>query len=283
MESSRDPHPPPVSPTSKRTRRLWPVLVAAAFVACAPRVTIIDETDSDAGGGGSATGGASGGMTTGGTTPTFGGTATGGTTPTFGGTGGSAPQAGSGNFPGGGTAGAGTIPESCAQNIDRFLPASCDARAAMTYCAKSGCHNTSQEAGDLNLAMDDFLVARILNVHARLETAEPTSAGGFERCVLPACPSDALLLDQQSPADSWMFRKMADFIPGETTTTFDMGCGDAMPTYNTTGTSNYSSESKACLMEFFNNILRLGVPCPPVIDARPERAPPCGDGGAAGD
>jgi len=58
-----------------------------------------------------------------------------------------------------------------------------------------------------------------------------------------------------------MLRKMEAFVPGATTVTINMGCGDAMPTFNTTGTASYSQEQKDCLVRFFTDIALYGTPC----------------------
>jgi hypothetical protein len=50
---------------------------------------------------------------------------------------------------------------------------------------------------------------------------------------------------------------MAPFIPGLTTTTLDIGCGTAMPNYNTTGTNTYTQAHKDCLRTFFLALARI--------------------------
>jgi hypothetical protein len=88
-----------------------------------------------------------------------------------------------------------------------------------------------------------------------------------------------LLLDQSSPEESWMIRKMEPFIPGVTIATTTMGCGNAMPTFDTTGTQDYSTESKSCLIQFFTRLATDGEPCAAAATEPPERPPPCPNGG----
>jgi len=280
MESFRQPHPPSVSSTFRRTKRFWPVLVGVAFVACAPRVTIIDETD-DGGAAGMPTGGSTGGAQ-GGNTSSGGMRASGmaGVGAASGGSAGSPLCYTSGGFgnaviPCTGDVGV-PIPLSCAQPVDGFLPSGCDALAELNHCSKAGCHGALQRAGLLDLTANDYLAARLVNVRVKLRMQLQTRSGsGPLSCVAAACPTDALLIDQQSPEDSWILRKMEDFIPGVTTSTLDIGCGDAMPTFNTAGTGLYSDASKACLTELFMNVARRGTPCAPVVADVPELSPPC--------
>jgi hypothetical protein len=51
------------------------------------------------------------------------------------------------------------------------------------------------------------------------------------------CPAGDKHIDTQTPTSSWLIKKMEPFVPGTTTTTMKTTCGDAMPTYNTTGTN----------------------------------------------
>ena len=73
------------------------------------------------------------------------------------------------------------------------------------------------------------------------------------------------MIDTSDPESSWILQSMDPFIPGVTTTTLDIGCGDAMPTYNTTGTSNYNQEHKDCLRMFFLTLAQIpgDWPCVP--------------------
>jgi hypothetical protein len=127
----------------------------------------------------------------------------------------------------------------------------------------------------LDLTPDDLLVARILGVPATFSMI----GGSAAPCVPIACPPfDTLLVDPSSPGDGWIIAKIRPFVPGETTETIDMGCGDAMPTFNTVGTSSYDEASKACLADFFFGIALNGMPCTlPGAGApvpRPPRCPP---------
>ena len=283
-----------------RSKRLGPTLLVAGMAACAPHVTIADGTSGAGVDGGGATGGTRSGTTStggaGGGTTSTGGASSDVVCYAAGGFGviaipcggsanrGSEPQAGSTGFAG--SAGGFEIPQSCAQPIDRFAPSSCYAPGEVRlYCAKGGCHNPATRAADLDLTFDDFLVARILNVRATFGYNPACVAVGCSSdCTPSGCPTEALLVDQASPSSSWMFRKMDPFVPGVTTQTTDMGCGDVMPTYNTTGTNGYGPLSKACLTELFMNIARDGTPCAALVQRTPNRPPPCDDdGGAAGD
>jgi hypothetical protein len=236
-------------------------LLIAAFASCAPHVTIVEE----ASGGGSGGGGAQG---MGGTDPT------GGTlgTSASGGTGSTAPQAGAMGFAGGGGI---NPPESCAQPLDQFLPASCDAQAAIqSYCSKGGCHG-STKAGGLDLRINEFFVARILNVRVTFRHTEGFGDTAIS-CVPEGCPTDALLLDQNAPEESWILRKMEPYVPPQSgTTNTDIGCGDWMPSLLSAGIASYSQEDKDCLTQFFLDIARFGRPCPELVAQVPDRAPPC--------
>ena len=167
-----------------------------------------------------------------------------------------------------GTSGAsGTSGTSGRETCERELPnVDCDWRAALGdprpgmsvagYCAKGGCHNPSTHAGALDLTPDTFLASRLLNVPAKhaslscpgLVECDPAAAT-CERC--SACPPDALLIDTSDPESSWMLQSIEPFIPGVTTQTISIGCGDAMPTFNTTGTQSYHQGHKDCLRMFF--------------------------------
>ncbi len=162
----------------------------------------------------------------------------------------------------GGTSGAPT--PTCARTLPSVEEVGCDylgslgAPGRVGYCAKGGCHNTTLRAGKLDLTPDDYLVARLLDVPASHEL----SCAPDVRCDPAAatctnceqCPSDARLIDTQNPASSWMIQKMDPFIPGTTAETLNMGCGDIMPTFNTTGTNNYSQGDKDCLIAFFTRL-----------------------------
>jgi hypothetical protein len=172
-------------------------------------------------------------------------------------TGGAAPTGGSAGSAGG-------------ANCEAPLPTvDCDWRAAIGtrsvpgFCAKSGCHNQAQVAGDLNLqtALDlqgtpDLLFAsRLLNVPAARDILCGTAmcdpaAATCDKCM--ACsPVRPVLISTQNPGQGWIFDKIAPYMPGTTVATLPIGCGDAMPTYNTSGTSAYTADHKACLIKFF--------------------------------
>jgi hypothetical protein len=137
----------------------------------------------------------------------------------------------------------------------------CDYRTALGapgtsgYCFKGGCHNATTAAGALDLTPDDHLAARLLDVPAKhqltcpgnvpCDPAQATCAACVE------CPIGALLIDTANPELSWILKTMEPFIPGTTTGTLSLGCGDAMPTFNTTGTATYTQTHKDCLREFF--------------------------------
>ena len=297
------------------SKRLPLALLVTAFAGCAPTVTIADgssgsggeEETGDRGNAGS--GGTSGGSTSNGgvgTAASPSGSASGagvcyiaagsgnvvipcGGSPNGGSAGAGVcyVAAGSGNIvvpcggsPNGGSSGdAGTgtgLPARCRQSIEPYIAnfSACDVRSEMQYCAKGGCHNATTAAARLDLTLDDYLIARILDVPATLEHVP-----GVPTCLPEGCPTGALLLDRSSPEDSWMMRKMEPFIPGTTDRTSDMGCGNAMPTFDTTGTWRYSDASKMCLIEFFRTLAREGAPCPTAAGGEPPLPPPpCSNG-----
>jgi uncharacterized membrane protein YgcG len=168
---------------------------------------------------------------------------------------------------------------------------SCDWKAALGarggpagYCAKSGCHNATNAVGGLDLTTvlpdlteDQFFIARLLNVPAKYEIDCPgnmecvTDAVGGSTCPDCAmCVPGKVLVSTTAPGTGWIFDKINAFIPGTTTATLDIGCGDAMPTYNTPGTANYSQDHKNCLIEFFTEV------------AKTPGTWPCGQTGGAG-
>ena len=170
-----------------------------------------------------------------------------------------------GTSPGGagpGAAGAG-VSQSCARPLPDDATVGCDWRAALGdpgqsqsgYCSKGGCHNASIEAGRLDLTPNEFLAARLLDVPAKhyidctgaiaCDADVPTC----EKC--SKCVLGEVLISTAAPGAGAMFDRMDPFVPGLTTSTFSVGCGDAMPTFNTTGTSSYTQENKDCLIRFF--------------------------------
>jgi hypothetical protein len=163
--------------------------------------------------------------------------------------------------PGLGGAGAGGASPSCARSLPDVATVGCDWRAALGapgqsgYCYKGGCHKASIQAGALDLTPDDFLAARLLDVPAKHEivctgaTACDAAVPTCEKCA--KCVLGEVLISTAEPGAGAMFDRMAPFIPGTTTSTFSLGCGDAMPTYNTTGTSSYTQADKDCLVRFF--------------------------------
>jgi hypothetical protein len=163
----------------------------------------------------------------------------------------------------------------------------CNWRAAMGapgqsgYCYKGGCHNATTRAGELDLTADDFLIARLLNVPAANDLTCPgnvvcdPAAMTCAVCAMCTAPKKRLI-DTTAPDTGWLFDKIEPFVPGTTTGTMSMGCGDAMPTYNTTGTGNYTQAHKDCLKMFFNRIRQTAGSWPCAI------APPMGGSGGGG-
>jgi hypothetical protein len=241
-----------------RAKTLALTLVLTALTGCAPHITIADGT-SGSGGEGEASGG--------------------GTTSSGGSFGGAMSSGGSlgGSTPSGGTASAGTnfggsagsaMPDSCARSLPDPMTFACDWRGALGgpgqspagYCSKSGCHNATTQAGNLNLTPDDFLVARLLNVPASFKIScgagvpcDPVSAT-CDKCA--SCPPGAVLLSAANPGEGRMFDTMHPFVPGTTTTTVNIGCGDVMPNFNTTGTASYTQAHKDCLIYFFTELAK---------------------------
>ncbi|HEX6272833.1 MAG TPA: hypothetical protein VFZ53_07335, partial [Polyangiaceae bacterium] len=148
-------------------------------------------------------------------------------------------------------------PSSCAQSFAAFGPA-CAETALANHCAKGGCHSRATRAGQLDLTPDDLLVGRILDVPASFAFAGPGGAS----CLGAGCPTNgAMLINSFSASRSWILRKMEPFLPGTTMVTLDIGCGDAMPTFNVTGTESFTATDKACLTEFFTNVASNGFAC----------------------
>jgi hypothetical protein len=186
----------------------------------------------------------------------------------------------------GGTSGGGAGPD-CARPLPDPTTFACNWKAALGgpgqspagYCSKSGCHNATTMGGSLDLTPDDRLISRLLNK----KPAHKISCGAGVSCdpaaMPPTCekcamcpapgPSD-VLLSHEMPGTGWMFEKLEQFVPGTTTTTMDIGCGDAMPTYNTTGSASYTQAHKDCLKLFFTEISKTAGTWP------------CGDAGAGG-
>jgi hypothetical protein len=149
----------------------------------------------------------------------------------------------------------------CASPLPDPAEIGCDYRAALGapgtqgYCFKGGCHNSTTRAGQLDFTADDLLASRLLDVPAKHDLVCPGNIvcdPAQATCPTCAeCPSDALLIDTSDPSLSWILRTMEPFVPGTTTGTLNLECGDAMPTFNTTGTANYTQAHKDCLMAFF--------------------------------
>ncbi|HEX6277255.1 MAG TPA: hypothetical protein VFZ53_29640 [Polyangiaceae bacterium] len=150
------------------------------------------------------------------------------------------------------------VPTQCDQALPEALPSGCDYRGTLQkYCARGGCHG-SFAAGGLDLRPDELLIARILNVPAKYRL----SCGPGMACdpVAPlcaecdACSENALLVHRETPAESWILKKMEPFVPGTTANVF-MNCGDAMPSLLTGNeVRQYSDGDKACLTEFFTHV-----------------------------
>ena len=133
-------------------------------------------------------------------------------------------------------------PTSCDQALPDALPSRCDYQATLrTYCATSGCHGGNKAAG-LDLRVDPLLIARILDVPAKHGSI---TCSGSVPCVAAertcdecdACPESALLVNRQSPAESWIPKKMEQFVPGVTTANLNIGCGETMPSFLTNARS----------------------------------------------
>jgi hypothetical protein len=168
-----------------------------------------------------------------------------------------------GASPTGGSAGSGG---GCAAPLPDVA---CDWRAALGtrstpgYCAKGGCHNESIASGNLNLQTftdtagtpDLLFASRLLNVPASREILCGTAMCDPAAMTCDKCTSCAatppVLVSTQTPGQGWIFEKINAFIPGTTTATTSIGCGDAMPTYNTSNTNFYSQANKDCLIQFF--------------------------------
>jgi hypothetical protein len=129
------------------------------------------------------------------------------------------------------------------------------------YCFKGGCHNASIHAGDLDMTPDDLLIARLLDVPAKFSidcpgnvTCDRTAMTCAECAMCGTAPK--VVVSTDAPGTGHIFDKIAPFIPGTTLSTMDIGCGKAMPTYNTTGTNTYTQVHKDCLVMFFTALAR---------------------------
>lgn len=143
----------------------------------------------------------------------------------------------------------------------------CDYPAFMrAHCARSGCHNAATHSASLDLTLDPFLIARILEVPAKHEI---TCTGGLGRCDLmnpqcaecmmcPSGPTD-LILSKTDPANSWIMVKMDRFNVDTPTTAPPIGCGTAMP-YPPGGTG-FTNERRDCLKRFFTWVANNGRAC----------------------
>ena len=131
-----------------------------------------------------------------------------------------------------GAAGVGAAPQSCARPLPDDATVGCNWRAALGgpmqapsgYCAKSGCHNATQQAGGLDLTPDEFLAARLLDVPAKHDIdcaggiACDAAAATCDKC--STCVLGEVLVSTDAPGTGRMFDTMAPFVPGMTTTTF---------------------------------------------------------------
>jgi hypothetical protein len=245
--------------------RITLALLVVASTGCAPTVTI---AEGSAGEGGEAT---KGGQGNGGTMSTGG--AAGGSAPGGAGSVG-VPSHGGGTTPGGtggGGGSGGSLPDDCRRplptNVSCNWQAALGTRGQQGYCYRGGCHNAATTAGGLDLTTinedmseDQFFIARLLNVPARHRIScngQPCVADGpvgstCDKCAM--CTPDKVLVSTEAPGTGWVFDTLAPFIPGTTTETLNIGCGDAMPTYNTAGTDGYTQAHKDCLIEFFTAI-----------------------------
>ncbi len=145
----------------------------------------------------------------------------------------------------GGTAGAGvTTPASCDVDITKALKDS---------CARSFCHDGASHYAGLNLLVPEALAAELVDkpaTHGDIGCYAPGEP--FRACnaaeIASICPPNALLLDSQSPDDSWVVRKLT---PGGA-----MGCGDDMPAPpGNSPTYGWSEQRRNCLLDFFRSLV----------------------------
>jgi hypothetical protein len=148
-------------------------------------------------------------------------------------------------------------------NCDEPLPSAdavdCQWEARLRqYCGRSACHGTALASAGLNLGLDPTFIARMLDQPA---THEGNTCGGVPCVPAPdacdrcnECPTGALLLDSANPSASWILRKMEPLVPGAPSNV-NIGCGDAMPSFNTgSDVRDYSDADKTCLTQFFTHI-----------------------------
>ena len=167
-------------------------------------------------------------------------------------------QSGSGN-----TAGSGAV--DCSQALPDMGTIGCDYQGFMrSHCARSGCHNQTTHSGDLDLTLDSYLIARIVDVPA----THKITCTGIGVCDLTApqcelcmtCPEGpTLLVSKADPANSWMMRKMNAFNVDTPTAAPAIGCGTAMP-YPPGGTG-FTEVRRTCLTNFFTWVANNGRPC----------------------
>lgn len=163
-----------------------------------------------------------------------------------------------------GTAGSGGV--DCRQALPDQPTIGCDYQTAMRqHCARGGCHNVTTRSGNLDMTLDDLLIARIVDVPA---THKISCGVGMGDCNLSApqcekcnmCPTTRpMLVSKANPASSWMITKMAMFNFDTPSAAPEIGCGTAMP-YPPGGT-NFTAERRTCLTDFFNWIAANGRPC----------------------
>ncbi|HEX6275194.1 MAG TPA: hypothetical protein VFZ53_19275, partial [Polyangiaceae bacterium] len=188
-------------------------------------------------------------------------------------------SAGTNSTGGSGGSGAGNpLPDDCRRalpEVECNWRAALGARGQTGYCYKGGCHNAGTAAGNLDLTTtldtmvdDPFFVARLLNVPAahRINCGTDecvTDAPGGATCEDCAmCLPRHVLISTAAPGTGWLFDKINAFIPGTTLSTASIGCGDAMPTYNTPGTGSYTQAHKDCLIQFFTEVAKTPGPWP---------------------
>jgi hypothetical protein len=170
-----------------------------------------------------------------------------------------------GRFPALGTAGTG--PVICNQALPDQAAVGCDYETAMRqHCARGGCHNQTTRSGNLDMTLDDLLIARIVDVPA---THKISCGVGMGDCNLSApqcenkcnlCPTTRpMLVDKANPPSSWMIYKMEQFNLDTPSAAPEIGCGTAMP--YPPGGMGFTAERRTCLTNFFTWVAANGRPC----------------------
>jgi hypothetical protein len=149
----------------------------------------------------------------------------------------------SGGMASGGMASGGTAPITTGP-----LPnVGCDYQIIISKsCSIAGCHRQLEQAGGLNLAVDDGFRSRLVDVPTKHIQIDCDPGAGYVECVPPPAtcppPGTAKLVNRAAPAESWVLKKLDG----------GYSCGDAMPfAPGDSPDTGWGPAAKACLQTFF--------------------------------